>query len=337
VEIKLLLMFFPPPALPGSGSNGRRSLNRHLSRVKPTLQACKTVPRSKIVKTLWELKKDGQADITIKGVNKRLETLAHYCNLDEPERVKTFIATYDRSDNYKRLLANAYDHYVKVHGLIWKKPVYIQTAKMPRIPTETKINSIIAHASKKVALALSMSKDTGLRPVELMSLKLRDVDLVKGAVYPTTAKHGSPRVLKLTNTTLNMLSEYVASKQIGINDNLFGLWDADAYGARFRGTRNNLAKKLNDETIKGIRLYDLRHFFATMLYHRTKDILFVSQQLGHRNIKNTLKYTQLAQFADDDAFTTRVAQTVEQDRELIENGFEFITERDGLKIYRKRK
>jgi len=208
---------------------------------------------------------------------------------------------------------------------------------MPKIPQEAQIDCIIAHASKKLATAISMSKDTGLRPIELMRLKLRDVDLEKGAVYPTTAKGGSPRVLKIQNTTLNMLNKYVASKQIGISDNLFGKWDSDAYGARFRCSRNNLAKKLGDEAIKGIRLYDLRHFFATMLYKKTKDILFVSQQLGHRNIRNTMKYTQLLQFDDADAYTTRVAQTVEQDRELIENGFEFVTERDGLKIYRKRK
>jgi len=36
-------------------------------------------------------------------------------------------------------------------------------------------------------------------------------------------------------------------------------------------------------------------------------------------------------------FTTRVATTVEEDRELLEAGFEYITERDGAKIYRKRK
>jgi len=30
-----------------------------------------------------------------------------------------------------------------------------------------------------------------------------------------------------------------------------------------------------------------------MLYHKTRDILYVKQQLGHRNIENTMIYTQL--------------------------------------------
>jgi len=241
------------------------------------------------------MKKNGRADSTIKTVGKSLNKLERLANLDEPESVKTFLATVDLSNDYKRILCSAYDCYVKFHGLQWSKPKYVQSSKMPKIPLESQIDAIIAQTSPKLATAISMSKDTGLRPTELMNLKLRDIDLVKGAVYPTTAKGGSPRVLKIQNNTLNRLSKYLASKQIGSADKLFGKWDSDAYGARFRSSRNNLAKKLGDESIKGIRLYDLRHFFATMLYKKTNDILFVSQQLGHRNIKNTMKYTQLLQ------------------------------------------
>lgn len=39
----------------------------------------------------------------------------------------------------------------------------------------------------------------------------------------------------------------------------------------------------------------------------------------------------------DKKFATRVATTIKEDRELIEAGFEFVTERDRVKIYRKRK
>ncbi len=46
---------------------------------------------------------------------------------------------------------------------------------------------------------------------------------------------------------------------------------------------------------------------------------------------------QLLQFEKDNNYTCKVAQNVEQDKELVENGFEYVTERDGLKICRKRK
>jgi hypothetical protein len=58
--------------------------------------------------------------------------------------------------------------------------------------------------------------------------------------------------------------------------------------------------------------------------------------LGHKNINNTLIYTQLVDFGNDE-YTVKVAHNIEEDKELIESGFQYVTERDGFKIYRKRK
>ena len=69
--------------------------------------------------------------------------------------------------------------------------------------------------------------------------------------------------------------------------------------------------------------------------HKTKDILQVMQILGHRNIHNTLMYTQLVNVRDDE-FVSRVAKTVKEACMLIEAGFEYVTEIDRLKIFRKR-
>jgi integrase len=226
---------------------------------------------------------------------------------------------------------------VKVHGLQWERPRYYAPSKFPRIPLESQINLIISKSSLKLSTAISISKDTGLRPIEVCRLRLRDIDLRKGAVYPETAKHGSPRILKLKKNTLNLLNKYLTSRHIEINDKLFGYWNTAKYGENFRKARNKIAEKMGDESIKTIRLYDLRHYFATMLYKEMNDIMFVAQQLGHRNIRNTMKYTQLLQFDRDDAYVCKVSQSVEQDKEFIENGFEYVTDRDGLKIFRKRK
>lgn len=73
-----------------------------------------------------------------------------------------------------------------------------------------------------------------------------------------------------------------------------------------------------------------------MEYHKTGDILYVMQVLGHRNIKNTLIYTQLVDF-DNDEYTARVAHNTKEDKELIESGFQYVTERDSFRIHRKRK
>ena len=60
------------------------------------------------------------------------------------------------------------------------------------------------------------------------------------------------------------------------------------------------------------------------------------QLLGHRNIKNTLKYTQLIGFQEDD-YTCKVTNKPKEIKQLIEAGFEYVTEQDCLKFFRKRK
>lgn len=62
-----------------------------------------------------------------------------------------------------------------------------------------------------------------------------------------------------------------------------------------------------------------------MEYHRTKDILHVKQLLGHRNIESTMVYTHLTKFEDTEEFTCRIAKTLDEAKQLIEAGFEYVT------------
>jgi hypothetical protein len=58
--------------------------------------------------------------------------------------------------------------------------------------------------------------------------------------------------------------------------------------------------------------------------------------LGHRNIKNTLRYTQLVNFETDD-YVCKVGKTVEEAKALIEDGFDYVTDVEDLKLFKKRK
>ena len=73
-----------------------------------------------------------------------------------------------------------------------------------------------------------------------------------------------------------------------------------------------------------------------MEYHKTKDILHVMRLLGHKNIKNTLIYTQLVTFEDDE-YLCKIADTVKEAKELIEAGYQYVCDMDNLKLFRKRK
>lgn len=77
-----------------------------------------------------------------------------------------------------------------------------------------------------------------------------------------------------------------------------------------------------------------------MLYHQTKDIIYVKNFLGHKKIENTLLYIHLAEVIfkeTTDEFTVRVAEKPEEIKELLEVGFEYVCEKDSLMYFRKRK
>jgi len=65
-----------------------------------------------------------------------------------------------------------------------------------------------------------------------------------------------------------------------------------------------------------------------MKYAKTKDILHVMQVLGHKNIKNSLRYTQLVNFKEDE-FVCKTAKTIQEAAQLIEVGFEYVCEIEG--------
>jgi hypothetical protein len=58
--------------------------------------------------------------------------------------------------------------------------------------------------------------------------------------------------------------------------------------------------------------------------------------LGHRDIRNTLVYTHLLD-NENDEFVCKVARNVDEAKELVEGGFEYVTDVEGIKLFRKRK
>jgi hypothetical protein len=73
-----------------------------------------------------------------------------------------------------------------------------------------------------------------------------------------------------------------------------------------------------------------------MEYAKTKDILHVMKMLGHRNIQNPLRYTQLISFENDE-FHSATAKTVQDAQKLVEAGFEYVCDFSDTKLFRKPK
>jgi len=117
---------------------------------------------------------------------------------------------------------------------------------------------------------------------------------------------------------------------------LFELQSTKSMNRLIHLRRKRLASKLNNPRLLKIGFHTFRHWHATMLYNRTKDILLVKERLDHRSINNTLIYTQLVSFESDD-YHSATAKTVEEACKLVEVGFEYVCEFSDIKIFRKRK
>jgi len=68
--------------------------------------------------------------------------------------------------------------------------------------------------------------------------------------------------------------------------------------------------------------------------------MYVKQFLGHKELRNTEIYITLERTlfeSGSDEFIVKVAQTPEEVKALLEVGFDYVCQKDGLIFLRKRK
>jgi len=282
------------------------------------------------------MKADNKSDDTIKFTRKALTYLEKHAPLTQPEAVKVFIATLKTSDSYKRNLVIAYNRYCKYKQIQWNPPKYEQEQKNIALAPKEKLLMIIAEAGKQLGIRLQMSMETGLRPIELCRLKVKDIDLNHKTVNPTTAKGGNPRTVPLSASLTAKLEERILTKNLNPNDNLFGYMTSEQYGCAYRKVRDRLAKKLNDLTIKKIRLYDYRHYFCTKKLYDINNPYTVMVLMGHKKLQTTQRYMHLLNYGEEE-YTVSGATTSAEATKLIETGFQYVTTIEGIQLFRKRK
>lgn len=171
-----------------------------------------------------------------------------------------------------------------------------------------------------------------MRSGEAWRLKWIDLDIKRNTItLNEPGKHSRARMFKVSGTLTTMLDNLPKK-----NKYVFGGGGLKGFRVTFSGLRKRLAHKLENPRFREITFHTFRHWKATMEYHKNKDILYVKQMLGHKSIENTLLYTQLVSFQTDE-YTSRVAETVEEACVLVEAGFGYVCEMNGMQIFRKRK
>ena len=285
-----------------------------------------------IINTLLAMKSAGLSENTLHTTSQKLNQLGRNTDLMNPKEVLAFIANHKVANSTKTKLLDCYQNFCKTNNLTFKKPKYRYERKIPLIPTTENIYKIISVSSRKYATLFTILEQTGIATQELATTKRTDIDAEQGIINVQGCKGHNSRSLKLKPQTADLLRAYL-HKYTG--DNPFP--KSKRIGEMWRRTRNRLATKLNSPQLRLIPLRNLRHHYATKTYDRTKDILLVMQRLGHKKIETTMLYTQLVTFNEEEEYTCKTATNVKEATDLIENGFQYITEMDGFKLFRKRK
>jgi integrase len=162
----------------------------------------------------------------------------------------------------------------------------------------------------------------------------KDIDFERRIITLNDPEKGSrSRIFKVSNKLIARINTLPRKNKRVFSSN-------STQKTSFYDSRERIARKLQNPRLQQISFHNLRHWKATMLYHQTKDILYVKEYLGHNKIETTLLYIQLAETIFkklNEEFTVKVASVKEEIKALLEVGFEYICEKDELYYFRKRK
>ncbi len=270
-------------------------------------------------------------EVTVNTYLKRIGRLAKIGNLENTEQIKNIICSYQSTESYKELLSSAYDYYVKYKGLSWIKPKFLREDKPIFIPLESELDALIARPRLKLSVFLQVLKETGVDSGEAWKLRWIDINIQRQTMDVQPTKNHNARTLPIS---INLITRLLQLPKT--DERVFACKSLDGFRAGYEVLKNNLANELNNPRIANIAFRSFRHWKATIEYAKTKDILHVKWLLGHKKIENTLIYTHLIAFGTEE-YLCKIARNIEEATMLIEAGYEYVTEIDGAKLFKKRK
>lgn len=207
-------------------------------------------------------------------------------------------------------------------------------ARMPVVLTLEETSRILSHLKGTHRLLGELMYGTGMRIIEVLRLRVKDVDFARHAITIRDGKGQKDRVVMLPADVKEDLSAHLVRVRALHEKDL-----ADGFGTvhlpyalarkypnaerewgwqyvfpantlsvdprsgrrqRHHAYESVLQKSLKDATRaagvnKPVHAHTMRHSFATHLLEADKDIRTVQQLLGHKDVKTTMIYTHVLQ------------------------------------------
>ncbi len=164
-------------------------------------------------------------------------------------------------------------------------------SKLPIVLSRDEIQSIlVVIVNEKHNLIVALAYAGGLRVSEIVSLKIKDINLAELTIHIKGAKGNKDRITILPEKLVKNIEKLISNKDL--NDFVF----ASERGGKIT---ERTAQKIFENAFKktGIQkeatFHSLRHSFATHLLENGVDVRYVQELLGHANIRTTQLYTKV--------------------------------------------
>ena len=192
------------------------------------------------------------------------------------------------------------------------------------VPTTAEVGRILDVCDPYMRPFASLCAFAGLRLGEAAGVKVSDVDFLRrqlavtrqvqkragGGMDEYPPKYGSERVVHLPTELVQMLAMHLEKWGVGSEG---WLVMTGAGGAMPPSTVHSWWTRTTEAAkVPGVRLHDLRHYYASGLIAAGCDVVTVQRALGHANATTTLNtYSHLWPSAEDRTRTAAAAMLSE--------------------------
>lgn len=189
----------------------------------------------------------------------------------------------------KRLIIEIPEHLPKKRDIL---KVYTDE-EFDKILNYTEISGDISYRDKVIAI---LAFNTGLRAVDICSLRLSDIDWRHDLINITQHKTGQSHTFPLTRTIGNALVEYLLNERPVSDSSYVFLSSLAPYSPLIShaGIREILFNIVNDSDIESHgRIYGTRitrHTIASRMLRKGIPFPVISEMLGHRDKNSTMIY-----------------------------------------------
>lgn len=276
---------------------------------------------------------------TIKRLRRLVKLLGGFSELLEQEKMVNAILSMNVSAGSKNNYLICYMRFLR-YANVKPLPITLDAIKhtrrlapkkLAKIPSMQTIMAAISatRSDSKLRLALALGFYSGLRLNEIRNLKWSQIDLEQNRILiEESEKRSEPSILPIAEPLALMLRSYKRDSEYICRFNERSIYQS------LKMLKRRL-KRMGYDDADLLCFKNLRHAFATTLYAKTKDLIFVQRMLRHKSISSTQRYIHLV--IDSKVYDVKIAHENEHEiiRELLEAGYEFITKAGKLMFFRR--